>query len=146
MTTIVDDEDFEWLNQWKWSCHVAREYVYAARRLGDKTIKMHRLIMAAKPHQLVDHKNGKTLDNRRSTNLRLCDKRENNSNVKKRSDNTSGFKGVCWKPKLKTWHAYIQKNKRWIHLGYFKEKESAARAYDEAAKKYHGEFARLNFP
>lgn len=139
---IIDDEDFEFLNQWKWSIHQAGRYQYAARQNKGKIIKLHRLLMKAKAGDVVDHKNGDTLDNRRS-NLRLCSKGQNNMNVKKRIDNKSGFKGVCFK--RGKWMAYIQANKKWKHLGYHESAEAAALVYDIAAKEMHGEYAKVNF-
>lgn len=142
---IVDNEDFEWLNQWKWSVHKTGNYLYAGRMCKGKTIKLHRFIMGATKFQIVDHANRNTLDHQRS-NLRICNKGQNNMNAGLRVNNISGYKGVGWRPKSKTWRAQIQANRKWLHLGYFDIKEDAARAYDKAAKKLHGEFARLNFP
>lgn len=107
--------------------------------------KLHRLIVGARTGQCVDHINGDTLDNRRS-NLRLCTTTENNRNVR-HYGLSSQFKGVqrlanC----IDRWRAHIQVDGRLIHLGCFPSAAEAARAYDEAALKYFGEFARLNFP
>ena len=93
----------------------------------------------------IDHRNGITLDNRRH-NLRHCTHVENLRNSQKRIDNTSGYKGVSWHKKRTIWQVGIKNSHKRIHLGYFTCLIRAAKTYDEAAKEYHGEFARLNFP
>jgi hypothetical protein len=140
---LVDDEDYKFLIQWKWNFSSTG---YAARNGGTykkrKNIKMHRLIMRATSGMEVDHINGNRLDNRRC-NLRICTRSQNHCNVGLSSRNTSGFKGIVFD--YKTWNAKITKNGKRIHLGCFKNKEDAARAYDRAAKELFGEFAKLNF-
>ena len=96
------------------------------------------------PKQL-DHINGRPADNR-IANLRICDQRGNNGNRKPRKNGTSQFKGVSLHKKQGGWKAQITKWGKCNYLGYFKNERDAARTYDAAAKKYFGEFARLNFP
>jgi len=85
----------------------------------------------------------KNLDHGWSSDSR---KKLSNTNIgKKHKNSTSNFKGVSWFKRDKCWRSWINKNKKQIHLGYFKDEISAALAYDEAARKYHGEFARTNF-
>ncbi len=112
---------------------------------------MHKIILQTKAKR-VDHRDHNTLDNRRG-NLRPCDDIRSSQNRGLRRDNKSGFKGVVlmkWRNKVKPdqrrWVANITNNKRAIYLGCFTSARDAAKAYDKAAKKYHGEFARLNFP
>jgi hypothetical protein len=96
---------------------------------------------------VVDHINGNTLDNR-LCNLRKATVLENCRNQKLRSDSEIGFKGVskCKKYKTETYRARIQINKKMrITLGIYKDPVEAAKAYDTAAKKYFGEFAKTNF-
>lgn len=138
---IVDDIDFEYLNQWKWTFTHGYAYRKDDKR---KNVFMHRFLLQAPKGKLTDHVNGNKLDNRR-LNLRLCSPSENQKNQKKNKANTSGFKGVSWDKERKKWAAYINANGRLYHLGRFSIKRVAAEAYDKAAKKLHGEFARLNF-
>ena len=145
----VDDEDYKWLNQWKWSATLVHGGVYAVRHVrGDRngtSLSMHRFILDAPPHLLGDHKDGDTLNNTRG-NLRLCTKSQNQFNRKLSSNNTSGYKGVHWRKSANKWHAVIYFNKKQISLGNFTCLIKGAKAYDEAATKYFGKFARLNFP
>ena len=90
----------------------------------------------------VDHINGDKLDNRKE-NLRVCTHRENGKNQKISINNTSGYKGVF--ANHKNWQAVIGVDGKPIYLGTYPSPEKAAEAYDVAAKKYHGDFANLNF-
>lgn len=138
---IVDQEDYEWLNQWRW--HIDA-YGYAVR--SQKPRLMHRLIMGNPPGLTIDHCKGDKLDNRRSK-LRVCNHVENTRNMRIHRDNHSGFKGVAFKndqPRKKPWAALIMVNRRTFHLGHYSTALEAASAYNEAAIKHFGEFARLN--
>jgi hypothetical protein len=105
---------------------------------------MHRLawlyVHGEWPPRYVDHINGNRSDNR-IANLRLANPRQSVGNTFGNSRNTSGYKGVSWDKRNKVWRAYIAFNRRYQHLGYFKNKEDAARAYQLAAEKHFGEFA-----
>jgi hypothetical protein len=105
------------------------------------TIYMHRLLLAAPAGMQVDHVDGDGLNNRRS-NLRLATQQLNN--VNREYTSASGFRGV-YRNKNR-WRAMIDVRKRHINLGNYVDPADAARAYYAAARKYFGEFARLNFP
>ena len=104
---------------------------------------MHKLITG---WPRTDHKNHNGLDNRRE-NLRPATHTQNQQNTRPRVIvGTSRYKGVCWSKRERKWRAVIKFAGVQRHLGYFADEEDAARAYDAAARKYHGEFACLNFP
>nr|WP_269140600.1 HNH endonuclease [Proteus terrae] len=93
----------------------------------------------------IDHIDGDKLNNR-IENLRICTHNQNQHNQGIRASNKSGYKGVSWMKSVKKWQAQICCNSKVTHLGLYTNKIEAAKAYDEAAKKLHGDFAWLNFP
>lgn len=161
---MVDDEDYEYLSQWKW-CAQADGNNWYARRMGKLpngkrfTESMHRFILKLGYgdgfDKLVDHKDGNGLNNQKN-NLRICNKTQNGTNRKKHKNSYSIYKGVSiTNDKNKQGKVYmyykasIRVNKKLINLGRFpltSEGEIyAAMAYDSAAKKYFGQYSRLNF-
>lgn len=146
---IVDDEDFEYLNQWKWyvnsSGYAVRSENFKTEsgKISARTIRMHRVVMRAPQTHEVDHRFGNRLDNRKA-NLRVCTRSENNMNKPLLPKNSTGFKGVMWHKRNLRWVSRIKVNGKLIHLGSFTCKIQAAKIYNEAALKYHGEFAHLN--
>jgi hypothetical protein len=149
--SIVDPQDFYWLNNFDWCAKTCFGHTYAIRfvdtpKRGSVMLSMHREIMKAPAGLLVDHRNGDTLDNRRD-NLRLATHSQNQANKGKTSINTSSrFIGVHFRKRSGRWAATIRNEGKKVWLGSYKDEKEAARAYDEAAKKFHREFARLNFP
>ena len=147
---LVDDSDFEWLMQWKWSYASTGYAVRMIRDFNEKGVKtticvrMHRVLLSAKDSNIyVDHINRDKLDNRRS-NLRLATNSENQLNTISWSTSTTGYKGVTKCKRLNRYRASITKDGRYISLGHYVKIEDAAYAYNLTAKKLFGEFARLN--
>lgn len=141
--TLVDDEDYEYLNQFKWFYNNG----YACKMLPrngkpQKATFIHKLVMN-NPSKRVDHINGDTLDNRKE-NLRLVTHSQNIINSKKRKNCTSKYKGVFRNKKANKWQAQIRVKQKAIHLGYFTDEVKAAKAYNKAAIKYFKEYARIN--
>lgn len=139
---IVDDEDFDRLNQYKWYY----DNKYAKRTICESkkryALYIHRKILNLSSNDKiqVDHINHNKLDNRKE-NLRLATRGQNSQNRTKLSNNTSGYKGVSWHKYRNKWRSIIIYNKQYIYLGLFSNKKDAVTAYKHAAIKYHGEFA-----
>jgi len=153
LVAIVDDHDAPFVNQWKWmALKAVRKYsepvFYAVRfpyqKGGPRTcIFMHRELLHAPPGMDVDHVNSNPLDNRRD-NLRLATRTQNNAN-RREDRNQYGFRGVA--QMSGKYRARIQVHKKQIYTpNCYSTPEEAAAAYDSLARKYFGEFARLNFP
>lgn len=129
---IVDDEDYEWLSQYKWTAASnGTNNVYAMRTIrgeGNKciTIFMHREILNPVNGLLSDHINGDGLDNRRC-NLRVVTARQNNQN--RHITKTSNYPGVSWHKTHKKWAAYFTVNRKISHIGYFEKEIDAYNAY-----------------
>lgn len=140
---LVDKENFSSISKFKWHFASGR----AARKVtinGESHNQfMHRLIMDAPIEMEVDHINGNSLDNRRS-NLRLASRRQNMANIHAQKKNILGLKGVRFKKDHNKYISYIKVNYKQKFLGYFDDPITAAKAYNEAAKEYFGEFSRLN--
>jgi len=106
---------------------------------------MHRVVFERKGSrgQMIDHKDQNTLNNRRK-NLRAATMTQNQYNCPARINNTSGFKGVWLDKRTNKWRSQIRANGKTIYVGTGTTKEDAARLWNEAALKYHGEFAYQN--
>lgn len=148
---LVDDEDFETLNQYKWCADKRPNNVFYAvqnEKIGHnkfRKIKMHRVIISTPKGMETDHADGDGLNNQKK-NLRVCNRVENSYNVGMRKNNKSGYKGVHFLPYSnwsKKWHANITVNKKRISIGFFSTPEDAYRAYCAACVKYHGKYAKL---
>lgn len=137
---IVDDSDYEFLNQWKWYARQGKHTWYAARKImkkmpdgkwkHEKLIHMHRVINNTPDNLVTDHINGNGLDNRRE-NLRSVTVSGNNLNSKVRRDNKSGYKGVAWHKTRKKWRAYIWHDRKQKHIGLFDTLDEAVKARQE---------------
>jgi hypothetical protein len=142
---LVDDEDFEWLSNYKWcayhpkrrrpGCWYAHRGIYIKGPRTIRDIAMHRAILNAPRGTIVDHRDGNGLNNQRS-NLRLCNGSQNGFNRAANVNSKSGLKGII-RLANGLWTAQIR-------IGTFATKEAAIIAYNEAVIKYHGEFAYLN--
>lgn len=144
---LVDMADYEAVSArtWRGKSDAWGNTYAISREPGGKDLRMHRLLAGAEKGQIVDHKDGNTLNNCRS-NLRICTNAENVRNSKPyRSEAGRRLKGITQRPSGK-WRAQIMFERKKIVLGQFPDPESAARAYDAAATRLFGEFARLNFP
>lgn len=142
----VDSEDFPELVKYKW-CNGGKGYAVRREYQGNgkyKSIIMHRYLMGAKKGEVVDHKNRIKEDNRKE-NLRICSRSQNATNSKNR-ENSTGYRGVSYDKRRRRYNSEIRvcPGKR-EYLGSFDCAIEAAKAYDEAALRYHGEFASLNF-
>ena len=158
---MIDNDDFEWLDQWQW--HLSRDQrgqCYARRIVHVKgkecSIYMHRLILQKHgtpvPEDMqTDHTDGNGLNNQKS-NLRTCSHSTNRANSRKYRFNHKGevpsskYKGVTWHKRDRCWQVQIRANGRNEHLGLFKNEEDAGKAYDRAAIEAFSNFARINFP
>ena len=148
---LVDDEDFENLNQHKWFAQYdpINRCFYACRDVSYKRVYMSREILKCPKSYQVDHKDHNTLNNQRH-NIRTCTSQENSRN-RKPDKATSIYKGVGWHNQNQKWRARIHTKDIFdqsvaILLGLFNSEEEAAKVYDAAALKEFGEFAYLNFP
>jgi len=138
--TKVDTADYEDLARYRW-VYMTRGYAEAT--INGKRTLLHRYLMKPEGRKEVDHINNDRLDNRR-INLRIATRAENARNVSRGKSNTSGYKGVHHIKGLNSYRAVIWVDNKRVHLGYFKSIEDAAKAYNEAAEKYHGDYAKLN--
>jgi len=136
---LVDEEDYEELNQHRWYFQKTKKGDgYAIRSRAGVTLSMHRVIMQF-PAGLVDHRNGNKLDNRRE-NLRVATYSLNAFNLQRAgAKSRSGAVGVTWDTDHSQWRAKIRKNGRLFHLGYFDGIGDAVVARRDAEMKYYGE-------
>src|SRR5437773_1937677 len=142
---LVDNEDYYWLNKYTW-CYHPRTGITRKEKLeySNSTIYMHRAILEYHGFNIyklhVDHINGLKTDNRKC-NLRPATPSQNIANSFK-----YGGKGSYFDKTRNKWRAMIKINYKPVHLGYFNTEQEARQAYDIAARKYFGEFARTNEP
>lgn len=144
MVTLVDDEDYEYLSQWKWSATNPNDPPYATRHGRKKTqeprsVLMHRVIMNTPDDLEVDHIDHNGLNNQK-TNLRICSGFENRLN--RQPNRNHKYVGVGVYKNI--FRARIRVNNIIYYLGYFKTQEEAALSYNRAALMLKGEFAYLN--
>lgn len=140
---LVDDEDYEWLNQFHWIAEKIGNNWYASKsnykpkqKKSNAMIRMHRLILNF-PNGLIDHINGNGLNNQRK-NLRLADKSINAINSRIRTTNKTGYKGIYFNEKRNSYSVSIMKNYKSISLGTYTSKREAIKIRRQAELKYHG--------
>jgi HNH endonuclease len=149
---LIDDDDLPLVKGYQWEVHHIHgrnyEYHYARRFVREDGVRrtqyMHRQILGVPKGVDVDHIDGDGLNNCRS-NLRPATRSQNAMNSR-RHGGTSGvpFKGVFLHVGGK-YQARIKVGRETIHLGSFVDAREAALAYDAAARRYFGRFARPNF-
>lgn len=153
--TLVDEGDWPGLSKWTWHAGGGRNGVwYAIRSVAIKKgdskscdlVMMHGQIMDTPDGMETDHRNHDGLDNTRG-NLRVATKSQNLGNTRKyrkAGGTSSRFKGVHWHKAIEKWAALIRCGGRQQTIGYFDREEDAAMAYDQAAARVFGEFAKTN--
>lgn len=151
---LIDSSDIPLVEPFNWCLQIRKKptadypYVKASMRNAEgwqKIILLHRFLLSIVDTTIeVDHRDGDGLNNRRG-NLRACTHRQNQANQRSHCGK-SRFKGLGFIKSGNGWQAQICVNYQRIYLGFFKSEVDAAKAYDVAAVKYFGEFARLNFP
>lgn len=132
---LVDDEDYASVVAYRW--RVNQGYVVS----GDN-IHLHRLLMNPKSGLEVDHRDGNKLNNQRG-NLRIVTHSENGKNLGLSVRSKTGIKGVHWVTSKRLFGCIITSNYKRHFLGYFKTKEEASLAYNQASQRLHGDFRRL---
>lgn len=150
--TIVSDEDFDavslhsWWVQYRNLPDGTKVAMSVVARIDGKAVLLHRFLLRPEKGLVVDHRDGRPLNNLRS-NIRVCTRAENSRNRARARSNRSGIKGVWLDDKrpgrTPKWVAQIQHNGVRRTLGRFSTKGAAAAAYAKAARKLHGEFARI---
>lgn len=145
-----DLEDFATLSTVNYSATQKRPdenlYAYGWDSVQKRGVYAHRVVMGEPKGWIVDHASFDTLDQRK-VNLRLSTPSQNAAHQRKKFGvHSSDFLGVSWYKTTARWRASIRTQDGIKHLGYFLDEEAAARAYDEAAREIHSEFASLNFP
>lgn len=114
----------------------------ADKHHNNKVLRLSRLIMKAKPNEVVFFRNGDTTDLRRCN--MICTSKKTGLGQKIPAHNKSGFKGVFWNKRRRLWTVHITVDHKMIYLGGYMDIIEAAKVYNNAALKYHGKFARLN--
>ena len=128
--TIVDNEDFEYLNQFNWHF----DGFYAGRNIrvnNNKTrIRMHREVAKTPKGYVTDHLNGDKLDNRKG-NLKICTQSENQKRMKKFTTNKTGVSGVHWDKSRQKFLASKCFNGKRTNIGRFDSLIKAKKAYEK---------------
>jgi hypothetical protein len=143
-TALVDDEDYERVSMFMWSANVTPYTVYGQRFSHDKktSVMLHRFIMDAPKGKDVAHLDNNGLNCQRY-NMRITTRKLNSAGSPRRKGNKTGYRGVF--KDHNRWVASIRGlDGKKMAIGRFNTAEEAAKAYNDHAKAYHGEFAILN--
>ena len=144
MIALVDDEDYDDLNQYKWCAVECHHTFYALRRIDkNKTLFMHNQILDTPEGYQGDHWDHNGLNNQKD-NIRIVTQSQNNMNTFKKGGCSSIFKGVVWDKTRQKWASYITKDGCTYRLGRFDSEIDAALTYNNKAMELYGSFARLN--
>ncbi len=147
---LVDDEDYERVKWYKW--HVARykngniAHIKTNIKISKgkyKSIYLHRFILNYEGSSMIDHKDGNPVNNQKE-NLRFVDHQQNKQNSRKHYNSKSKYKGPNWREDLQKWQSHIRVDGYLLSLGTFENEIDAALAYNKAAIKHFGVYARLN--
>lgn len=137
-------EDMDRVCRYRWHAERRPRGWYVSANIGGRTVYLHRFVTNAPRGMEVDHREHDGFDNRKSM-LRVCSVGQNRRNCRKRAATSSRFKGVYFHKGSAKWMAYVRCDGVYRYLGLHREEEEAARAYDDAARSLHGDFALLNF-
>jgi hypothetical protein len=144
---MVDDEDYDRVMKYRWKVHINIQRpscIYARTNISNRTVILHRFIMSPTKEITIDHIDHNGLNCQKS-NLRFATKTQQNFNRKR--SNSHGYKGITRVTNQPNkWQVQLVENGNVHYGGVYKTMIDAAKAYDEMAKKYHGDFAILNFP
>jgi len=158
---LVDEEDLKRLAHHRWYVHTSGRVVRnkmmpvlkAYGRVShhrSATVYLHRQVMQLElgDNRIVVHLDGDLLDNRRR-NLQVTTRAaiaQSCTRRWKRENATSLYTGLS--RYRAGWTVRITANGIAYYIGRFPldQEELAARAYDKAARVFHGECATLNFP
>lgn len=110
---------------------------------GRTLLLLHRLLTNVDSSEEVDHIDFDPLNNT-DENLRVVSHAQNQQHRRLQSNNTSGYKGVCWNRVAQKWGVRVWASRRCVTVGYFTDVQEAALAYDEAARRVHGPFVVTN--
>lgn len=140
---VVDDEDYEWLNSFRWHASWSGNRFYVCRRVTEnkksRIVYMHRFIMSDVDGMVVDHSDGDSLNNTRA-NLRHVTRSKNNVNCIKKSK-SNNFKGVTFRKSLNKWIAQCHDGKTTKYLGMFTTEQEAHECFKSKHLELHGEYS-----
>lgn len=142
---FVDDEDYEYLSQMKWSL-MANGYAICGRKIqgiDKKSNMMHRLVINAKKGQIVDHIDRNRINNTKQ-NLRFVSIEQNCHNSSKRKNAKNKFKGTVYRERVNAYESRCKMFGKHNNLGTYKTEIAAAYAYNKKALELSPDYVFLN--